>query len=359
MKPASLLLILVAIIVGALMFAELAFAGETITVPPCGLAGQTAITQRQYAGLVHMMVNGVIVNVPPANGQDAFYGIVNGQIVGPAPGEFRFARASVTTCTCGIECGNNFAISDFLVGPYPAANSSHFYTALLDFGAGPPDRLVFGIRDCGCFDNSGSLTVTLVVDADNDGIDDDEEPFVCLGTEPNRPVNSLGCAPEQICPCSQPWGRLKWENHAEFGSCMKAATDEFVELGFISKQEAREIMDVARKSECGSRIAQNLFRRYAKNKTPKQQISLASLIGSQSTHAPLQPILGKSTAATQSFLRATNLVRATSARTKCATSALLLYMNGSNNSVNYKRAPELGFRSRGFIPNEVADLLRK
>jgi hypothetical protein len=352
MKPAKLLLILVAIIVGALMFARLAFAAETIIVPPCGLPGRTTITQKQYAGLVHMMVNGVIVNVPPANGQDAFYGIVNGQTVGPAPGEFRFARASVTNCTCGIECTNNFAVSDFLVGPYPAANPSHLYTALLDFGAVPSDRLVFGIRDCGCFDNSGSLSVTLVIDADNDGIDDDQEPSICLGTEPNRPVNSLGCAPEQICPCSQPWGRLKWENHAEFGSCMKAATDEFVELGFISKQEALEIMDVARKSECGSRIAQNLFRRYAKNKTPKQQSSLASLIGSQRTHAPLQPIVGQPTVA-QNFLRATSV------RTKCTTSALLLHMNASSNSVNYKRATELAFRSRGSIPNKVADLFIK
>jgi len=288
MKPARLQLIFIAVIVGAVLFARLAFAGETITVPACGLPGQTAITQRQYSGLVHMMVNGVIVNVPPANGQDAFYGIVNGQLVGPAPGEFRFARAGSTTCTCGLECTNNFAVSDFLVGPYPSASPSHLYTALLDFGAAPPDRLVFGIRDCGCFDNSGRLTVTLVVDADGDGVDDDQEPSVCLGTEPNRLVNSLGCAPEQICPCSQPWGRLKWENHAEFSSCMKAATDEFVELGLLSKQDALEIMDVARKSECGSRIAQNLFRRYAKNKTPKQQISFSSFIGSQRTHSPLQ-----------------------------------------------------------------------
>ena len=42
--------------------------------------------------MVEITVSGSIVNVPPANGSDGFYGIVDGVLVGPAPGEFRLAR---------------------------------------------------------------------------------------------------------------------------------------------------------------------------------------------------------------------------------------------------------------------------
>ncbi len=128
------------------------------------------------------------------------------------------------------------------------------HTVQLDLGDGPPDQLVFGIHDCGCGDNSGELIVTieaLPVDADGDGILDANEHPICLDTPPGAIVNPLGCSPEQICPCSQPWGRVQWRNHREYVNCIKNATKEFLNLGLMSKEERREANRSARESECG------------------------------------------------------------------------------------------------------------
>jgi len=105
---------------------------ESVTVPACGLT--PGITQGSYSGLVEITVSGSIVNVPPANGSDGFYGIVNGVLVGPAPGEFRLARASASSNTCEVQSTVHFPVSDFLVDPYPQPDPSHIYTVLLDIG---------------------------------------------------------------------------------------------------------------------------------------------------------------------------------------------------------------------------------
>jgi hypothetical protein len=110
--------------------------------------------------MVEITVSGSIVNVPPANGSDGFYGILDGVLVGPAPGEFRLARASASSNTCEVQSTVHFPVSDFLVEPYPQADPSHIYTVLLNIGD-PLDQLIFGIRDCGCADNSGSLAVRI------------------------------------------------------------------------------------------------------------------------------------------------------------------------------------------------------
>ena len=67
--------------------------------------------------MVEITVSGAVVNVPPANGSDGFYGIVDGVLVGPAPGEFRLARASASSNTCEVQSTVHFPVSDFLVDP--------------------------------------------------------------------------------------------------------------------------------------------------------------------------------------------------------------------------------------------------
>jgi len=195
-------------------------------------------------------VSGTVIVVPPDNGYDGFYtlsGIIN-------PGRFLMARASESTCTCESECTGHFPVVDVLAVPHPAFNPDWTYSVQIDLGEGPPDRLAFGIHDCGCFDNSGELTVViddLSTDVDGDGIPDSKEDPICLDTPLGHTVNSLGCSLEQICPCARPWGRARWRNHGEYVTCVKRSAQEFFVAGLISKQERLQIRKAARRSECG------------------------------------------------------------------------------------------------------------
>jgi len=228
-----------------------AFAAETLTFPACGF--DAAVTQETYSGVIQLTVSGSVITVPPG-GHDGFYGVDgDGNTVSPNPASFRLARASESVCTCSVECSNNFPVSDFLVGDYPDPSPEHIYIVLIDIGD-PPDQLAFGIRDCGCFDNSGTLTVTVEqvpLDSDSDGVIDPDEFPACLDTSPGAIVNTLGCSVDQICPCSAPLGRVQWRNHDEYVNCVKQSTREFLDLGLLSKEERREAEQSARASECG------------------------------------------------------------------------------------------------------------
>jgi hypothetical protein len=134
---------------------------ETITVPPCGYTPGT--TSGTYSGLVTLTVSGLMVNTPPNGLQDGFYGVYGNNLpAGACPPCFRYNRVSEGTCLCGFECpATSHAVSDVLVGPYPAFDPSHVYTVTLDLGAAPAEQLNFAPFDCGCFDNSGQFTVTI------------------------------------------------------------------------------------------------------------------------------------------------------------------------------------------------------
>jgi hypothetical protein len=104
---------------------------------------------------------------------------------------------------------------------------------LVNLGNASPDPIVFGVSDCGCSDNSGELTFTVDVDADNDGVFDSAEFPVCPNTLAGSTVNSLGCLLEQICPCSEPLARERWNDRREYVGCVEQATKEFVTLGLM------------------------------------------------------------------------------------------------------------------------------
>jgi len=185
-----------------------AFDAETLTFPACGF--DAAVMQETYSGLIQLTVSGSVITVPPG-GHDGFYGVEgDGNTASPNPASFRLARASESVCTSSVEFSNNFPVSDFLFGDYPDPNPEHIYTVVFDIGD-PPDQLVFCIRDCGCFDNSGTLTVTVEqvpLNSDFDGVIDPDEFLACLDTSPGAIVNALGCSVVQICPCSAPLGRV-------------------------------------------------------------------------------------------------------------------------------------------------------
>src|SRR5262249_48852288 len=185
-------------------------AGETITVPFAACGGvQTAGT---YSGLVQVTVTGYGIVTPGNPGHDGFYGLTVADPTvakDPCPDCFRFARVSEGGCTCFVECSEDHAVSSILVGPYPAFDPGHSYSVTLDLGTAPPDRLSFGIADCGCGDNSGQFvvtidpapptttttttTTTLPPDADGDGVLDASESCFCLGTASGAPVTAKGC----------------------------------------------------------------------------------------------------------------------------------------------------------------------
>lgn len=227
---------------------------ETLTVPPCGFSSGT--TEKTYTGLVDLTVSGRVIITPGHPSRDAFYLLDPNDpstALGADPEIFRFARTSESDCTCFVEsqCHPNQAVSAVLAGPYPDFNPEHTYTVQLDLGDGPAEKLTFGIADCGCWDNSGELVVTIEADADGDGLLDANELPICLETSPGATVNPLGCSVQQICPCSQPWGRVRWRDHREYVRCIRLAAKEFQNLGLMSLKENRQAVKSARLSDCG------------------------------------------------------------------------------------------------------------
>jgi hypothetical protein len=76
---------------------------------------------------------------------------------------FRYRQGQSPECVCYMQCGGNesLRLADLVVGPYPDFSPSHDYTVTLDLGTGTPTSYEFGMADCGCYDNSGTHTLTL------------------------------------------------------------------------------------------------------------------------------------------------------------------------------------------------------
>jgi hypothetical protein len=149
---------------------------------------------------VTITVSGTMVNTPSLGSLDPFYVLDSPPT--PAPEWLRYNRVSEGSCLCGFECpATSHRVSDILVGAYPPFESSHTYTVVLDLGSAPPEPLHFSIYDCGCFDNSGTFTVTVpeppsCEDDDGDGVPD------YLDACPSSaavPVDARGCTVAQFC----------------------------------------------------------------------------------------------------------------------------------------------------------------
>jgi hypothetical protein len=86
-----------------------------------------------------------------------------------------------------------------------------------------------------------------LADADRDGVSDNADR--CPSTPAGAPVDGNGCSIPQICPCDGPW-----KNHGEYVSCVDSALDEFLEHGWITEEQRREMHRAAAQSECGKKI---------------------------------------------------------------------------------------------------------
>ena len=151
-----------AILVSLLLLPTTAGAAETLHVPLATCGGVQ--TTGSYSGHVRLTVSGWGTYSPGVDAMDAFYKLSIGDdttSTGACAPCFRFARASEGGCTCGSECSESEAVSSHLLEASPSFNPSHEYSVTLDLGEAAADRLSFGISDCGCFDNTGELVVTV------------------------------------------------------------------------------------------------------------------------------------------------------------------------------------------------------
>jgi hypothetical protein len=136
---------------------------ESLLAAACGYTPAT--TAATYSGFVSLTVSGLYDNSPQSPLEDPFYLVsrsATDQAGAACPDCFRYNRVSEATCVCSTECAAaSHRIADLLVGDYPTFRPDHQYSVVLDFGSAPPERLNFGMADCGCNDNSGSHSVVL------------------------------------------------------------------------------------------------------------------------------------------------------------------------------------------------------
>jgi hypothetical protein len=136
---------------------------ETITVPDCGTPGETTVNA--YSGIVTLTIRGIVGNTANFDDADPFYFVVqhvDSVAVRSCDGCVRYNRVSEGTCLCDTCPSTSHILSGLLIDGYPGFSPTNEYTVRVDFGSGPAERLNFGYSDCGCFDNTGSYTMTLV-----------------------------------------------------------------------------------------------------------------------------------------------------------------------------------------------------
>jgi hypothetical protein len=99
----------------------------------------------------------------PNSPEDAFYTLDPNNTslqVATCPTCLLFNYASQGPSVCQGS-GVGYALSDRVLGGYPAYDASHAYDVLADVGTGAPQQLVFAFGDGGCYDNSGTWTLTI------------------------------------------------------------------------------------------------------------------------------------------------------------------------------------------------------
>jgi hypothetical protein len=93
--------------------------------------------------------------------------------------------------------------------------------------------------------------VAVPADSDGDGVPDIEDQ--CPNTPAGSVVDADGCSIDQLAPCSGPAGGGAWKSHGNYLDAVAKTTGCFAESGFITKRDAREIIDAAAHSDCGQK----------------------------------------------------------------------------------------------------------
>lgn len=229
-----------------------------------------ATTAHEYGGFVEITVSGfgqgggTMVN-------DAFYFFASspGNPISPQlsdHGSFirlSVSSSSVATCFPGGQSLHSSlvfldGVGSVTPGSIPAYNPEHTYRFVIDLGTAS-GRFTVGDEDCGFHDNTGVFTFSINgvelappnPDMDKDGVVDEDEPCLCLGTPPGQVVTAVGCSITQLCPCDAPVGRTMWSTHAEYLACVRNASAELLEEGALTKEQRRELLRQAQPSACG------------------------------------------------------------------------------------------------------------
>jgi hypothetical protein len=135
---------------------------DSLEAPSCGTTPGT--TTKAFSGIVNATIRGVLIDSVSSH-VDAFYNVDpanNARSLSACVDCIRFNRESEGACVCrdGCQPGVTHMVTDALVGEYPEFQPNHVYRVQLDLGPGA-ERLNFGMSDCGCADNAGSLTIEL------------------------------------------------------------------------------------------------------------------------------------------------------------------------------------------------------
>jgi hypothetical protein len=85
------------------------------------------------------------------------------------------------------------------------------------------------------------VRIALDLDEDRDGLIDDAESPLCLGSPADAVTTSVGCDVDQACPCAAPHGRAAWQSLGEYRRCVGRTLDEIVAAGRTSKATARAL----------------------------------------------------------------------------------------------------------------------
>ncbi len=177
-----------------------------------------------------------------------------------------------------FDCDNN---GSFEVGPQAGNSASCTFASAGSF----PVNVQVSDGDGGTA--TGSTVVTVVADADHDGIPDgtdncpaianptqanfDNDAFgdacdadidndgrannhdLCPFTPPGTVVGRLtGCSIAQLCPCDGPFGTNRdWRNHGQYVACVTVTAVAFRLENLITTQQKVQIINAAAHSSCG------------------------------------------------------------------------------------------------------------
>jgi hypothetical protein len=122
-----------------------------------------AATRETYSRVVTVTIGGIVQGAAGVY-DDPFY-VLNAsdmtKMTEPCPECLVYNHFAEGSCVCPGGCPS-YRVQPLLVDGYPAFDPSHTYTVRLDLGQAAPDRINFAYGDCGCFDNAGSYTLTIM-----------------------------------------------------------------------------------------------------------------------------------------------------------------------------------------------------
>jgi len=73
----------------------------------------------------------------------------------------------------------------------------------------------------------------------------------CPGTAALALVDNKGCSLDQVCPCDGPQEGKSWKNHRDYVGCVLLELFDLVAEGNATRQQAADLRDRARISDCG------------------------------------------------------------------------------------------------------------